>query len=254
MRWGLVGIVVLAVGLAAPGGAAAAIVSQPLRHISYIAAPGETNDLTIRKTRAGVQVTDPGAIIVAGEGCENVSAHEALCQKRLRQQLSIRLDDMSDSAHAIGWFGVPFVDAGDGNDSVKMSRGLDFIKGGPGNDTLAAGRGPDNLMGGPGDDILDGGLGVDTADYSERASAAVVDLDGVADDGEPGEADDLQNIENVLGGNGNDVLIGNGEANDLLGLAGADRIRGGAGAEPARLASRPRGHGSPERREGQRPD
>ena len=39
------------------------------------------------------------------------------------------------------------------------------------------------------------------------------------------------NIENVIGGSGNDVLVGNRVANALSGGSGDDRLDGGAGAD-----------------------
>jgi Ca2+-binding RTX toxin-like protein len=52
-----------------------------------------------------------------------------------------------------------------------------------------------------------------------------------ADDGESGEADDVhEDIENVIGGTGDDVLTGNSGSNALTGGAGNDDLSGGAGA------------------------
>jgi Ca2+-binding RTX toxin-like protein len=57
-----------------------------------------------------------------------------------------------------------------------------------------------------------------------------VDLDGVADDGRSSEFDKVHtDIENILGGSANDVLMGNSGANELRGRGGRDTLTGGAG-------------------------
>ena len=56
------------------------------------------------------------------------------------------------------------------------------------------------------------------------ASAVSVKVDGVAED-------TLRNIENLIGGSGNDVLTGDGLANRLEGGAGNDLLKGGGGAD-----------------------
>lgn len=148
------------------------------------------------------------------------------------------------------------VDAIAGNDLVSVASDITIpvlIVGNTGNDTLIGGGGNDTLMGlagndvlrpGLGTDLVDGGDGGDTADYSERTSGATADIDGNADDGAPGENDTiLTNVENLLGGAGNDTLSGSAGANFInglggkdfiLGLAGDDVLRGGSGNDTLR--------------------
>lgn len=190
--------------------------------IRYLAAPGETNDVVVRRNVSGVTLTDTAGIVVIDEGCDLVSPHEAFCPNGRRRGLLVRLEDMNDSIHVIGWFGGSGVDAGPGDDAITMSTSGDFLVGGEGKDTLTGGRGTDYLQGGPGDDVLDGGLGADTVDYSDRHVGVVVDLDGVADDGEPGEKDDIINVEGIRGGFGKDVLTGDAGPNSILGGEGGD--------------------------------
>jgi len=89
----------------------------------------------------------------------------------------------------------------------------------------------DNLFtGGPGRDTLDGGAGSDTASYAEKTGAVIVTLSGASDAlvTVGGRIEDtLRNIENVLGGKGNDVLTGDELANSLRGGSGADTLSGG---------------------------
>jgi Ca2+-binding RTX toxin-like protein len=134
------------------------------------------------------------------------------------------------------------VNAVGGNDSVTIAAGITkpaTINGGSGNDTLTGGNGNDSLFGGDGDDTLAGrsgadalagGNGTDTATYAAYTGAVTVTLNDVADDGLPGELDNVRtDVENVIGGIGNDILVGSGAANVLSGNAGNDAISGGAG-------------------------
>jgi len=133
------------------------------------------------------------------------------------------------------------ISAGDGDDIVYGDADDDVIDGGAGNDVLyggaqddalTGGDGNDILVGGVGDDVLDGGDGIDTVSYM----AGLSDTAGVTVDLSTGEAfgdeagsDTLIDIENVIGGKGNDTLIGNDGANVLHGSAGNDTLDGGAG-------------------------
>ncbi len=72
---------------------------------------------------------------------------------------------------------------------------------------------------------LQGGAGVNTLDYSTYLGDVLVDLP-------LGTATDLAaigNIQNVIGGLGNNVLVGDGNANVLTGGAGRNLIVGGTG-------------------------
>ncbi|HEU4425352.1 MAG TPA: hypothetical protein VFR67_22700, partial [Pilimelia sp.] len=104
--------------------------------------------------------------------------------------------------------------------------------GGPGNDTLEGGYGDDVLDGGPGADTLTGYQGIDTVTYERRSAGVVADADGVRDDGEPRERDNIAtDVENLIGGTGPDMLTGGPMANLLIGGAGADNLRGLAGSD-----------------------
>lgn len=110
--------------------------------------------------------------------------------------------------------------------------GPDTLRGLSGNDNFVQGR-----FAAGADDII-GGAGIDTVSYSQRAGAVRVDQDGVADDGavDAGGASEGDNVrgdvENVLGGAGDDVLLGNGSVNLLSGgAAGADRLVGRGGGD-----------------------
>lgn len=93
--------------------------------------------------------------------------------------------------------------------------------------------GNDVLKGGDGKDILDGGAGTaDWADYSDKGAFVIAVLNGSSDAivSVGGIAEDtVRNIENLQGGSGNDVLVGDAGANELRGLDGNDVLKGGAG-------------------------
>jgi Ca2+-binding RTX toxin-like protein len=114
--------------------------------------------------------------------------------------------------------------------AVDAGPGDDIVRGSPGNDSIAGGNGSDLLGGGFGADTISGGEGFDQVTYCDRSTGVSVSLDGVPDDGAAAEGDNAQaDLEDVLGGSGNDVLTGNASANTLSGGAGNDVLRGGAG-------------------------
>lgn len=99
-----------------------------------------------------------------------------------------------------------------------------------GNDFVSALGGTDFIDGGFGTDNMFGGAGVDTTSYAGRAANVQVRLDNVANDGQGGENDNARlDIENVVGGNGNDLLVGSGANNFMRGLNGADALFGVGG-------------------------
>ncbi len=153
------------------------------------------------------------------------------------------------------------VNGGDGNDYIDAGAGEDGVGGGDGNDTILGNDGDDLLIGELGNDVIDGGLGADrirgsegndTVTYATRTNNVTVDLsDDISetpDDGEAGEGDFVEaDIENIIGGAGNDTLVGStlpnsgenyttnnmiwgGDGNDTIqGLDGNDVLDGGAG-------------------------
>ena len=127
---------------------------------------------------------------------------------------------------------VENVVGGAGDDSLSGSAGPNRLVGNGGDDMLRGGAGDDVLDGGTGRDWMFGGFGNDTADYGARTRGLRVSLNGRADDGEPREWDNVfLDVENVIGGGGNDVLVGSGRPNRLEGRGGNDTLTGGAGRD-----------------------
>ena len=121
-----------------------------------------------------------------------------------------------------------FIDGGADNDFISLGGGTDLGQGGAGDDTL---------NGGTGLDTLDGGSGVDVADYSDRSGGVNVEIaSGIAKTGgslnaegfyEGGFTEDtLISIENVVGSEFADRLVGGGASPVIDGLGGDDRISG----------------------------
>ena len=103
---------------------------------------------------------------------------------------------------------------GAGNDELIGCEGDDTLDGGDGNDTLDGGSGNDRVLGGngndavdgdgydePSSDVIDGGAGYDYFEGwtipsdLQRQPAVNLTLDGVANDGRPGENDNVNNVE-----------------------------------------------------------
>jgi Ca2+-binding RTX toxin-like protein len=107
---------------------------------------------------------------------------------------------------------------GSGSDTLVGNDGNGVIDGGPGNDTLD---------GGGGSDLIVGGAGIDNASYAGRSEPITANLAAPGADGAAGENDNLQQIEQVTGGNGNDTITGNDAVNILSGGPGNDTLDGG---------------------------
>jgi Ca2+-binding RTX toxin-like protein len=119
----------------------------------------------------------------------------------------------------------------DGDDVVTGTPVDDSLYGRSGNDALLGLAGEDELDGGSGADGISGGPGDDDS-VSYTGASANVTLDGQANDGAPGEGDNvLPDVENVYGTDGPDVITGSAAANTIDGNAGDDRIDGGPGSD-----------------------
>jgi Ca2+-binding RTX toxin-like protein len=125
------------------------------------------------------------------------------------------------------------MDGGAGDDALLGGAAADDLRGGNGDDELAGHGGNDGLDGGFGGDTLIGYAGRDQVDYSTRTGNLNIRLDdGGSGDGESGENDFiLPDVERILGGSGNDTMIGGPEVNLFYAGDGADRLVGGGGAD-----------------------
>lgn len=125
------------------------------------------------------------------------------------------------------------LEAGDGNDQALGEDGNDAIAGGFGNDVQDGAAGDDTIGSNDNDqgtDDVRGGPGVDTLDLSGHAGGMTITLDDAANDGAPGENDNLHaDFERVFGTGGADTYTGTAGADYFNAGSGADIARGGAG-------------------------
>jgi Ca2+-binding RTX toxin-like protein len=118
-----------------------------------------------------------------------------------------------------------------GNDILLASTGRSDLLGGTGNDQLLGGDGSDFLTGGPGADFLSGGDGLDEVSYGGDDPLRLSIGDG-PNDGAAGEGDDIRSdVEGLTGGRGDDILIGDDDANRLIAYGGQDVLRGEGGPD-----------------------
>ena len=129
---------------------------------------------------------------------------------------------------------------GQPGENDRIGSDVEWVTGGSGPDSIT-GDGSDNwLGGGPGTaaDILTGGGGNDSVSYWDRTDPVTIRLDGLPNDGAPGENDSVaSDIDNAMGGEAGDQIYGNSGSNVLWGqwsgaaADGDDFIDGGLGAD-----------------------
>ena len=135
-----------------------------------------------------------------------------------------------------------------GPDSLFGQGGDDIISGAGDDDFILGNQGDDTLNGGPGDDFIEGGPGIDTAVFADLAADISIVNDGfqitvtTLTEG----TDTLNSVENLIDGGGNtipipdaplflfgtdgdDMLVGGTNNDDLTGFSGNDTLIGGAG-------------------------
>ncbi len=118
-------------------------------------------------------------------------------------------------------------------DTIDGGAGDDVLDGGGGSDALYGGANNDTLIGGTATagstNQLWGGTGSDTASYAGTTGAVHADLVAQAAYVDGVLVDQMNSIENLIGGSGDDVLTGDAGANVLAGKAGNDTYVIGAG-------------------------
>ena len=120
---------------------------------------------------------------------------------------------------------------GGGDDQFLGENGIvdGEISGGAGDDIIWSGIGNDLLNGGTGRDKLHGGAGNDTATYEDSSAGVRVNLTSNRGRGGDARGDWLFDIENLIGSDYDDTLIGDAISNILEGGDGADTLNGEGG-------------------------
>ncbi len=148
-----------------------------------------------------------------------------------------------DDALLHGYDGHDLIFGQAGNDTLRGGDGSDSLSGGDGNDLVLGGAGNDLFYGsmvaeatasfssGLGNDTYNGGTGVDTLSYSSTTAGISVDLTlslGQVNGSEIG-TDTLIEIDNIVGGLGNDNMVGNAQSNTFSYFGGVDAYTGAGG-------------------------
>jgi Ca2+-binding RTX toxin-like protein len=184
---------------------------------------------------AGDLVVTDTAQLGAGPGCVQDGPRKVRCASAGVTGLDFDLGGGNDTATlsptlpavAIGGDGHDVITGGAAADTLDGAGGTDEVDGAGGNDSITGGWGPDTLAGGAGTNTLDGGDGddtlrsapgspdtliggasVDAVTYATRTSAVHISANGVANDGEPGEGDNVMgDVETLVGSSYDDMLI-----------------------------------------------
>jgi hypothetical protein len=153
----------------------------------------------------------------------------------------IDLGDGNDVADLVARHASVAFDAGSGDDALLVRSGFVDAAMGPGDDQARADAGGLQVEGGPGADRSEAGPRADLGvSYFQATTGVRVSTDGAANDGAPGEHDDVSpHARTVYGSVGDDILDAGGARVkvSLYGNAGDDRLfassRGGglAGGE-----------------------
>ncbi len=133
--------------------------------------------------------------------------------------------------HLHGGSGDDILRGGSGNDAMAGETGNDALSGGDGCDTLAGGEGDDFLSGNDGDDRILGDAGNDHIDGGEDDD--ILDMSAACDDlyvdmtegtvcGEEIGNDQFANVEQVITGSGDDIIIFGATATVTSGGGGRD--------------------------------
>lgn len=197
------------------------------------------------------------SIVVGDSGYTINGSFKPLAGTQIDAGLKINGDAGFDTI--IGGRGADEISGGRDNDTLIGGAGFDKLMGGDGNDTLIdldillrdddPATGPDvTALNASRGAFFDGGRGIDTIDFTGATQSMWVDLGGAVvvdpsySDGANGTGDwyidpnqwlenRIINVENLIGGSGNDGLWGNAADNEIHGGGGHDNITGGVSGD-----------------------
>jgi len=225
MRWALLLAVLSAVLFPAPANAARVEVGDHVPGVLpalFVLDPGhfdggaedEVNDVTLTLAADGrVEITDGASPVDARNGCESIDEHRARCPAAGIASISVQLGALDDSYRG----GLPagfYV-------SVYTGTGDDTLIGGPANEILDGGPGAEEIRGGDGNDSHNATVLFDAPNVGAR-----ITLDGLPDDGLPGEGDNVfPDVEDIGGTPGPDTIIATAGHNTITGGGGDDVLQ-----------------------------
>ena len=184
---------------------------------------GDNNDNLING-QGGYDTIDGGEghdIIEGGEGADTIDGGEGIdTVSYWGSKQAVRVN-LKTNTHSGG-------DAqGDRLSNIENIIGSDHDDNlvGDNNDNVINGqRGYDTIDGGGGSDTIDGGKGKDTVSYENSSQAVNVNLATNSHSGGDAEGDSLVNIENIIGSDHDDYLVGNNDDNVINGGEGNDTV------------------------------
>ena len=195
--------------------------------LSYLAASGQVNQVTVSGDLSSVTVTDTGTdSIVPGSGCSATADPQTVTCVGA-DQIEVRGRDLDDTVNVAGDF-VSELYGQNGNDTLNGGSGKDLLTGGDGNDVLNGNDGDDVFRAeanSDGDDIMSGGPGSgDLASYA-ATSGVTVDLGTSVPQDTGVGMDSFTGIENVNGSTtGRVKLTGDAALNSFIGSGGNDEF------------------------------
>jgi len=235
-----------ALGALSPAASAATVSLVPGNEVgvaavtlAYRAVPGEANRLVVSDAPGGRTWTfhDAGAPIEPGSNCAVAADGAVVCTAPaptvapvLTSFVVVDLGDGDDSAEiSTPHSGVSDLQAGPGNDVLRIRSGfVSSASMGPGDDLAQADAGGLSVQGGPGADVFRASRRASVqVGYFESATAVHVTTDGRANDGAPGEHDDVSPLVRTINGSAHgDVLDARGARTrvSIYGDGGDDRV------------------------------
>ncbi len=223
-------------GLAlAPGAQASTASIQGSNRVNVSSTGGERNQIQVAYDSLLdlYTVTDAAGVTASGMACTEVDPNTVTCPGAGIASLRVAASGGNDTVAVTrpGWPATieADLDGGSGDDRVWGAGAMDDVKGNSGRDVLD---------GGPGADDVRGGSGVDAAYYGDRTTGLIVTV-GAKNDNDGNEADQTGtrrdtvrgDVETVLGGAANDIIIGDGSDETLFGGEGDDVLFGGRGRD-----------------------
>ena len=249
-------LALLLVPLAAPATAAALDVTADGRgYIEVKGGDGEANDVSVVRDGTAVVVTDTGAPLVLGPGCERRDDGSARCavpeaigagvvetgdgddvvrvtltqEDEIRGELGAGNDRLDGAAGSLWFFG------GDGDDAMTdLSDGAATFEAQAGNDRVDGGPGGDDVSGGSGDDVVLGGPGADRLRASDKDDESTFADQGRGNDTyDGGDGTDIVSYQDRLIGVKVDLAdpAPDGGAGEADTLAGIENVQGSDGSD-----------------------